>query len=442
VRVTDTPGTPADRRLTVGMALYGDLTFDSRVRKEARSLAEAGYDVVVVCLASGGAATDLPATVRVVICRPPESSVIPGAPNPFIAPARSRLESVRRRLGWFTSYVRGLRAWGGLVVDAAGRIDIWHAHDLTGLAAIVPHLPHGTPVVYDSHELFLEAGTASRLPGILRGLLRKYERRLIARTVAVITVNDEIADVLWRRYRPARITVVHNCPDRWIGPAVARPLLREATGIPDGQAIVLYHGALTGGRGIELLAEAMTQPGLEDAHLVLMGMGDRREAYIGLADDPRWGGRIHVLPPVGPADLMPWVASADVGAIPNPGGTLNDRFSAPNKLFECLAAGTPVVAADFPTLRRIVMDDPLGPLGTVCDTSSVAAVAVGLQAITSLDADARATLRARCVRAAAERWNWQAESVALIELYAAVAAGIAGDTGPAGATGAPGPASA
>jgi glycosyltransferase involved in cell wall biosynthesis len=430
VRVTDMPGAPTGRRLTMGMALYGDLTFDSRVRKEARSLAEAGYDVVVVCLASGGSGTDLPPTVRVVICRPPESSVIPGAPNPFIAPARSRLTAVRRRLSWFTSYARGLRAWGRLVVDAAGPIDIWHAHDLTGLAAIVPHLPHGTPVVYDSHELFLEAGTASRLPGMLRGLLRKYERRLIARSVAVITVNDEIADVVQRRYRPARIAVVHNCPDRWIGPAVVRPLLREATGIPDGQAIVLYHGALTSGRGIELLAEAMAEPGLEDAHLVLMGMGDRREAYVGLADDPRWGGRIHVLPPVGPSELMPWVASADVGAIPNPGGTLNDRFSAPNKLFECLAAGTPVVAADFPTLHRIVMDDPHGPLGTVCDTSRAGEIAVGLRAIVGLDPDARAALRARCVRAATERWNWQAESVALIELYAAVAADLPG-SGPA-----------
>ena len=47
------------------MALYGDVTYDSRVRKEARSLAEAGYDVTIVCLASGEAGNDLPANVTV-----------------------------------------------------------------------------------------------------------------------------------------------------------------------------------------------------------------------------------------------------------------------------------------------------------------------------------------------------------------------------------------
>jgi len=420
VGVTNEPAPSIARRPTVGMALYGDLTYDSRVRKEARTLSQAGYEVTVVCLASGGSAGDLPADVRVVICRPPGSSVIPGAPNPFFASPPSRLTAMRGRLTWFTSYVRGLRAWGGLVVAAAGSIDVWHAHDLTGLAAIVPHLPKGTPVVYDSHELFLEAGTASRLPGLLRGLLRKYERRLIARTVAVVTVNDEIADVLRRRYAPRRIAVVHNCPDRWSGPLVGRPLLRRAAGIPDDAAAILYHGALTSGRGIELLLEAMLRPELGGAHLVLMGLGDRRDVYQGLAGDQRWGGRVHVLPPVNPSELMPWVASADVGAIPNPGGTLNDRFSAPNKLFECLAAGTPVVAADFPTLRRIVLGDPRGPLGAVCDTSRVEDLAAALLSIASLAPAERATLRARCARAAAERWNWQAEAVALTDLYAEI----------------------
>ena len=76
------------------MALYGDLTYDSRVRKEARSLSEAGYDVVVVCLASGGTG-DGPARRASAssICRPPESSVIPGAPEPVL-----RVAAVAARL--------------------------------------------------------------------------------------------------------------------------------------------------------------------------------------------------------------------------------------------------------------------------------------------------------------------------------------------------------
>ena len=423
--MTNSSDRPAPgRATTVGMVLYGDLTYDSRVRKEARSLSEAGHDVIVACLASGPAGTDLPEGVRVVVCPLSDSAVIPGSTNPFFANRSGRLSAAWRRATWFVAYARGLRAWGRSVVEACGPVDVWHAHDLTGLAAIVPHLGAGSPVVYDSHELFLEAGTATRLPGLVHGLLRKYERRLIARTVAVVTVNDEIADVLRRRYRPRRIVVVHNCPDRLSGPIDDRPLLRQAAAIPPEAPIVLYHGALTSGRGIGRLMEAMLRPGLEDAHLVLMGLGDKGDEYRDRAASARWGGRVHVLDPVMPADLMPWVASADVGAIPNPGETLNDRFSAPNKLFECLAAGTPVVTGDFPTLRRIVMDDPLGPLGAVCDTSRAEAIAAGLLSVLRLDPTGRAELRARCARAAAERWNWAAEAVVLTSLYDEIALGL------------------
>jgi len=409
------------------MALYGDVTYDSRVRKEARSLTQAGYDVSIVCLAGEATASDLPESVRVLVRQADRGAVIPSATNPFFAPAGvgrrgGRAGAAVRRAGWFLGYVRSLRGWGQLAVAAAGPVDIWHAHDLTGLAAIALHVPKGIPIVYDSHELFLEAATASRLPGPLRQLLRKYERRLVARTSAVITVNEEIADVLHRRYRPRRIAVVYNCPDRWTASTDRAPLLRDAAAIPAGAPIVLYHGALTAQRGVELLMNALLEPGLADAHLVLMGLGDRRPEYVDMARSERWGGRVHILDPVSPAALLPWVASADVGAMPNPGSTLNDRFSSPNKLFECLAAGTPVVASDFPTMRRILIDDPAGPFGAVCDPSRVGAIANALGSIVHLDLEAAGALRARCVRVAADRWNWQAESLALTRVYAEIVA--------------------
>ncbi|MEI8334338.1 MAG: hypothetical protein WCH74_10870, partial [Chloroflexota bacterium] len=121
------------------MALYGDLTYDSRVRKEARTLADAGYDVVIACLASQAASPDLPASVRILVLRPSGPSIIPGSPNPFAATHGGRLAAFRGRVAWLVAYVRGLRAWGRLIVEAAGPVDVWHAHDLTGLAAIIPN---------------------------------------------------------------------------------------------------------------------------------------------------------------------------------------------------------------------------------------------------------------------------------------------------------------
>lgn len=401
----------------VGMALYGDLTYDSRVRKEARTLALSAYDVSIVCLAAEAEPRDLPRNVQVLVRGAVDPSALPGGANPFRAAASGRLPSLGRGVGWLRAYASNLRAWGRSAITACGPVDIWHAHDLTGLAALAPVVAKNVPIVYDSHELYLETGTASRLPKPARMLLRYYERRLVSRASAVITVNDEIADVLRRRYNPGRLEVVHNCPDRWSPPPVRPDLIREAAGIPGRAQIILYHGSLAVGRGIERLMAAFLLPGLENAHLVLLGFGPRRDAYLEAARDPRWRGRVHVLDAVPPAALLSWVASADVGAMPNPGWTLNDRFSTPNKLFECFAAGTPVVASDFPTMRRIVVDNPGGPLGTVCDPASVEDVAAALRSLLELDSGGAESLRQRCLAAAQSRWNWQAESISLTGLY-------------------------
>ncbi len=402
------------------MALYGDVTYDNRVRKEARTLAQAGYDVTIACLASHGPSPDLPPGVDILVVEQPGSSVSRGFANPFFAPAGSRRAALVQRIGWLIAYGRGLRSWGRRAVDQVGPVDVWHAHDLTGLAAIVPHLPRRSAVVYDSHELFLETGTALRLPKAARRLLRVYERRLVSRTLAVITVNDEIASILARRYKPRRIEVVHNCPERWSPPAARPDLIREAAGIPDGAPIVLYHGGLTAGRGIDMLVDSMLVNGLEDVHLVLMGYGDLHDRFEGVAREERWNGRIHVIDPVPPSALLSWVASADVGAMPNPGATRNDYFSTPNKLFECFAAGVPVVASDFPTMRRIVIDDPEGPFGAVCDPRHAESIAAAISSIVRLSPEDRDALRARCRRVAAERWNWETEARHLLSIYAEI----------------------
>ena len=412
---------PAVRPRRVGMVVFDDITYDSRVRKEAATLANAGYDVLLVCLAADGSRTDLPDNVVIRVMPAPRKAITPGLTNPFVATSPGRITALRRRASWLLAYFRGLREWGRMAVAAAGSVDAWHAHDLTALVAVAPSVSKATPIVYDSHELYLETGTVLRLPKVARHLLRSYERHLIGRTSAVITVNDEIAAILARRYRPRRAVVVHNCPDLRSEQHERSTLIREAARIPATSPVLLYHGGLTNGRGIELLFQAIAAQGLEHVHLVLMGQGDKREELELTARSTPSSGRIHVLDPVPPSDLLRWVSSADVGVIPNPGLTLNDRLSSPNKLFECLAAGTPVVGSDFPTMRRIIVADASASLGAVCDPASAGALAEAIRSIVSLEPTDVQELRARCLRAAIERWNWQRESQQLLALYRDVA---------------------
>ena len=403
----------------VGIILYGDLTFDSRVRREARTLAAAGYGVTIACLADAGDRSDLPPNVTVLVRPLPDSSVVPGAVNPFRAHPGARLAVLASGVGWFRRYVANLRAWGRAATAACGSVDIWHVNDLTGLAAVGPFADRRTPIIYDIHDLVLETGTAVYLPAPIRRLLGIYERQLVSRVAAIVTVNCGLAGVLERRFPARRIEVVHNCPDRWEPPdetAVSR--IREAAAIENDAPVVLYHGVLSAGRGIEQVMDALLLPGLERANLVLMGFGVHHQTYAEMATRPGLAGRVHLLPAVPPSDLLSWVASADVGAVLHPGTRVNDYLKTPNKLFECLAAGVPVVASDFPLMRTIVLGDPSGPLGVTADPSRPESIAAALRSVLELDPAAARSLRQRCLKAARDRWNWEVESARLTRLYA------------------------
>lgn len=73
-------------------------------------------------------------------------------------------------------------------------------------------------------------------------------------------------------------------------------------------------------------------------------------------------------------------------------------------------------------MHRIVLDDPAGPLGAACDPTDADAVAAAIRSILERSAAEREELRARCLLAAHERWNWETEVARLVALYDDLAA--------------------
>jgi glycosyltransferase involved in cell wall biosynthesis len=337
--------------------------------------------------------------------------------------ARGRPGGVEWLLWWRYTVL----AWAADAARAAPEADVYHGHDLTALTAASLIRSKATDatavVVYDSHEIFLESRSHAARPRWARAIVAAWERQMTRKAAALITVNDACARELERRLRPRRTVVVHNCPPRWTPPDPPPDLLRRAAGIPAGAPIVLCHGGFQPNRGLEETAEAMTRPGLETAHLVYLGF--RTGIIEPILADPRLAGRVHLLDAVPPDELLSWVSGADVDVMAFRPVNLNNRLSTPNKLFESLAAGVPVVSSDFPVRRAIVIDDPDGPLGAVCDPTDPDAIAGAIRSILELDGAARADLRRRCLKAAHERWNWETESRRLVELYAELERGDA-----------------
>lgn len=455
------------------MFVLNDVRRDARVLREAGSLAGAGHEVTVIGRPSDPAAVVVERERRdgFVITRIP----IPGRSrrwllaagggrgqttgSPAGSPSAGRLvvRIVRalaalpvvgglvRGLDLLVRWRLGTVAWGEAAAAAAQIADVWHAHDLSGVpAALAARRRRGGRFVYDAHELFLEAGDTATRPRWARAVLRRFERDAIWRADALITVNAGVAAALTRIATPRRIVLVHNAPLLSGTPQPAESPLRAAAGVPAGAPIALYHGSFAPGRGVEVLAAAIREPGLESVHAVFLGEGSGRAALEAAANDPIHGARLHVLPPVDPSEVTAWVAGADVGVMSIAPTTLNHRLSTPNKLFECLAAGVPVVASDFPGIREIVMADPSAPLGVLVDPQDPSAVAAGIRSILDRDPAARAALRERCRSAARERWNWERESAGLLDLYADLvpAVGAAPRAGAAHAAPAPVPGAA
>ena len=416
------------------MFVFNEVSHDRRVLKEADALQAAGWSVTIHGIRQRRSTAPLrePRSSGVVIVRHPQT-VFPATPpawNPawglllkplfalqFIFTALPALVGIRVARQVRSAFA--LWAWSASASCAATQAETLHAHDLSGgLPALFASDASGATLVYDSHEVFLESGHWARAPRFVRHLLAtRIERPLLERASALITVNPSVEQVLSERYEiPDRRAVVYNCVDPLVSPVRPREL-RDAIGLTDDTPIALYHGGFSPVRGLRQIIDAAVDPRLENIHVAFLGYGPMEAELRTLAARPDVAGRIHVLKAVSPEVLDRWVAGADVGLMPNQHETLNEYVSTPNKLFESIGVGTPVVSSDFPERRRIILDGPEGPLGALCNPSDPADIARAIVEVIGGTPAEREAYRSRCRAAALARWNWDAQVATLVQLY-------------------------
>jgi glycosyltransferase involved in cell wall biosynthesis len=116
---------------------------------------------------------------------------------------------------------------------------------------------------------------------------------------------------------------------------------------------------------------------------------------------------------VAPEDLLDWIACADVAAMPIQPSSLNHRLTTPNKLFEAMAAGVPVVVSDLPGMAAIVRETGCG---LVVNPVDPAAIARALRQILDGPAE-RDTMGSRGLQAAHAKYNWEIQVASLLDEY-------------------------
>ena len=208
-------------------------------------------------------------------------------------------------------------------------------------------------------------------------------------------------------------------------------LIRERLELPERTRIVLFQGRLGPNLGLDEAAEATLL--LPEAAFVVIGFGRWAERSAARDTDPRFAGRHFTLPPVHPDELAAWTASADVSIVPLAPVSENQRLSTPNKFWESIIVGTPVVLGPgLPVMEAMVRKHDLG---RVAASLAPADLAAAIGELLDRPTGERAAERKRIATLAQERFSWPATAARYRDL---VAVTVAADGTPADITPAPG----
>jgi glycosyltransferase involved in cell wall biosynthesis len=255
------------------------------------------------------------------------------------------------------------------------RCDVYHAHDLNTLpVAFYCSWRDNAKLVYDSHEWYIGRNRLKPALKLWIILLMQIESIIVRRCDKVITVNNSIAKLFCSTYKIPLPTVVMNAPESQrasSSSALPEVSLRAELNIPDDRKILLYVGAITFNRGIEILLTALPQ--LPNCHLVCLGYG--LQEYKHRLEEHARGqdvtDRFSFYGPV-PTDKVVSVSQdADIGVAAITNCCVSYYLCSPNKLYEYMNAGLPVAVSNFPELSKLVGECQFGVTFDPGDVESI-----------------------------------------------------------------------
>ena len=335
---------------------------------------------------------------------------------------RGRIPAVARRLARPLLDVRrwlfwphAVRGWWATLAAELAPADLYHA---CGALAIAPALaarrrhpigPSGSPVrvIHDAVDHAAAGNEVGRMPAPVGRIIARRESGWARSADAIVTVNSALAASLAQAWRPrAPIHVVWNAPEPPHQAIIDAPpnLLRRAAGLPAVTRLVLQQGRIGPGLGLDEAAEAILL--VPHAALVLLGFGRGFAASLARDADPHYRGRHVTLPPHPPDELLAWTAGADVALVALPPISRNQRQSTPNKFWEAIAVGTPVVAVrGLDAMTALIVDHDLG---AVADSLAPADLAAAIAAVLDRTAGDDGSWRRRIAATFRERFGWPA----------------------------------
>ncbi len=373
--------------LNILMLLTNAFDPDPRVHREARALVQAGHRVTILCWDRDRKAAAY--------------EVVDG-----IHLERIYVDSTHGRGASQMFYLA--KFWAkAFAVARKKEFDVVHAHDFDTLPlGFALARIKKARLVYDSHESYVDM--MHGLPAVVRSAIYHSENFLLKRCDLVITVGDILKEFLQER-GARNICVVGNWQDpaKFVFDEGALRQGRSELGISDEQKVIAFIAHLGRERRVPELVDAIRNA--PDTHLILGGNGPCAELAQKAADE---FSNISYLGYVQPDKVPFYTAMADIVFYGFDPDNPNARFSAPNKLFECLAAGKAMLTGNFGEIGRIVKE---WQCGIILEDYAVEKIRSALDEMSGEQVE---KFRRQSAAACRERFSWPVAADILIENYA------------------------
>jgi glycosyltransferase involved in cell wall biosynthesis len=371
--------TSKNNKNRVIIAVTNDLVSDNRVNKVALTLLKIGFDVTL-------AGRKLPNSLPIL--------------NRKYKTQRFHLPFRNGPL-FYASY--NIRLFFYLLLQ---KVDVIVSNDLDTLAAcyLAAKLKK-KKLVYDSHEYFTQVPELIGRPRI-QNIWEVIERNIVPKLENCITVCKSIADIYTEKYG-VPFHVVRNIPAKRV---ISPPTINGTIPIPTDLPIILYQGAVNIGRGIE--EAILSMHAMDNARLVIIGDGDLWKECNELVIREKLTSKVILTGRI-PMEKLPQITpKATIGLSVEKDMGLNYRYALPNKLFDYIHAGVPVLSSSLPEIR-LIMDTY--EIGMTIEEVTPKNIAHALKFMLANN-EMLETWKSNCVKAS-EDLCWEKEEKVLMGIY-------------------------
>lgn len=364
---------------TISVCVTNDLVFDQRVKKVCATLLEMGFDV------------------QLIGRKLPNSQEIDRPYRTF------RFNMLFQSGPLFYAFFN-VRLFFYLMFTGQ---DVILCNDLDTLpAGFLAARLKGKEIVYDSHEYFTEAEGLTGRP-FPKGVWKWFENLIFPRLKHVYTVNESIAGFYRRKYH-SEVKVVRNMPPKRTETVNTT---RKELGLPEDKKIVLLQGAfIDPDRGAKEMALAMNY--LEGVLFLIIGSGREKAVVKKIREERGLSEKIMLKDKMPFEELLKYTSCVDLGVSLDKPVHLNYKYSLPNKLFDYIQAGIPVLTSRLPELERIHSQFNIG---LMIDSHEPTEIAEKVKACFA-DQERYQSWKSN-LKEAASVFNWENESEKLREIY-------------------------